>query len=740
MNAGLQDFLKLNVSEKIKLAKIENLSVKLMMSLSCDNNFRVRLELSKNKNISIAVLKKLSLDDNPNVRACIASSLQLDFEDVDLLLNDKDEKVKCNLASNCILNANQIERILSQATDKVMLSICKNPSTPDYVLHNIYNSNLNNCHLAIASHVNTSTEILIELLASKKISIMSCIASNPSSTDSMLCEILEFIKSGFSESVLINLEDWDDVKNGKNVSDYIGMDYKKAQSIICKIKNNVSARKPLIASADKVLGIIDNIISIPRYISSLGYTIRDEFFYNIENSYKSNVDILDQYVTAYSEILEPNNYIDNNKYYDEIYSAIKSQLHANDCYLSKSKSRYQTYLLNNMSVDVFISILKSKSINTEVLSRFNIPRKYYFEVIVFITNNSHLFKHDDELYEYNPEDLLMIFALNEHSSDELFDFILTETISDYYFESKFIENPIFYSLIVASGLSNLQKIVRHKGKSFIFKLFADYFEVKDWMANDIDVLYYFYSNSDIYSIKHRFAALLLKIQSLSEELFNKIYLEYYNDASILILILSNQSVCDSIILDIYKNFEKNLKIIKLISCNKNCPSVLISAIYATHKNNQDILNGLARNTSTSKEILLSLSRSKLKSVLVNLAENPQTPLLVLEELLHLESKVINLSLAGNASIPSRMLEILYLSADKKTKCEIASNPNTPITLMKLLLNEKSVEIRELVAMNHNVPRDLLELLMHDKNSNVRSCARNMLQFWGSNKKLVNSSS
>jgi hypothetical protein len=131
----------------------------------------------------------------------------------------------------------------------------------------------------------------------------------------------------------------------------------------------------------------------------------------------------------------------------------------------------------------------------------------------------------------------------------------------------------------------------------------------------------------------------------------------------------------------------------------------------------NILEGLAKNTSSSVEMLLILANHTDPEIRGAVAENPSTSSDILMTLAKDKSKEVRERVASNASTPVDTLSGMAKMA--RLRETIARNPSANIDLLRELSLETVGSIRSSVAQNINTPPDVLKVLALDSEEMVR---------------------
>lgn len=111
---------------------------------------------------------------------------------------------------------------------------------------------------------------------------------------------------------------------------------------------------------------------------------------------------------------------------------------------------------------------------------------------------------------------------------------------------------------------------------------------------------------------------------------------------------------------------------------------------------------LAKDTSTSKEILIILSEDECEEndyIKAKVAENPNTPKEILTKLSKYPWYVVKGWVAGNINTPKEVLIELSKNKEWYIRCRVAKNPSTPLEILKILSKDKHGNVRFFVPQN-----------------------------------------
>jgi hypothetical protein len=130
---------------------------------------------------------------------------------------------------------------------------------------------------------------------------------------------------------------------------------------------------------------------------------------------------------------------------------------------------------------------------------------------------------------------------------------------------------------------------------------------------------------------------------------------------------------------------------------------------------------LARDSTTSAEILTQLAESDRTIVVKAIAANPNTPVSLLIKLAEHESEEVRKQIARNPNTP---LEILAKFAQSRysnlvIRQEVAKNKSTPVEILNELASDRSFLVRQAIAYHPQAPASILVALFQDPETNNR---------------------
>jgi len=183
-------------------------------------------------------------------------------------------------------------------------------------------------------------------------------------------------------------------------------------------------------------------------------------------------------------------------------------------------------------------------------------------------------------------------------------------------------------------------------------------------------------------------------------------------------VLFNRNITSEMIVIISQQYDESFWIKKRIADHIKTPVEILSKY--SKDESLDIRSALARNPSSSTEILRDLYKNKDFDgwVTYSLAQNPSSPVDILWDILQNNDSYEETSIAENPSINDDIINYIINNGLVTSRCRLAHNQALSLDQIKILLKDKNPNVHEHVA-RYSKYQEVHKILLNSDNTEIK---------------------